>query len=214
MVIAENKTPAGYFCRSLFMEVIMVESKAKTAGHGLNYSLGQTRRMTLIAVNVALLAISAYISFPLPFTPAMVTALTIVVNLAAFTLRPKEAGLTLFIWILLGSVGVPVFVGGTAGVSRLVGPTGGFIIGFWIAAIIMSAVRGQHHSFKALMAAGVFVGMPVIYICGCIGMYAVAGIGVWATLISAVFPFIFGDLVKTAAAALIASRLHRYGFGE
>jgi biotin transport system substrate-specific component len=192
----------------------MIEQKAEASKQGISYSLGKTRRLTLMALNVALLAISAYISFPLPFTPAMVTALTIVVNLAAFTLKPKEAGLTLFIWILLGCVGVPVFVGGTAGLARLVSPTGGFIFGFWFAAILMSAVRGERHSFKALMATGVLVGMPVIYIFGCIGMYAVAGIGVWATLISAVFPFIFGDLVKTAAAALIASHLHRYGFGE
>ena len=88
--------------------------------------------MTLTGVCVALLAASAYISFPLPFTPAMVTALTIMVNFVAFVMTPKEAGLTLLIYLLLGIVGVPVFVGGTSGIAKIIGPTGGFNIGFLV----------------------------------------------------------------------------------
>lgn len=182
--------------------------------HSRSSSFSKTRRMTLIAVSVSLLAVSAYISFPLPFTPAMVTALTLVVNLIAFTMKPKDAGITLLLWTLLGTIGVPVFVGGTAGVGRLVGPTGGFIIGFIVSAVIMSAVRGNAHSFKKLCAVGIVVGMPVIYVFGCLSMYVVSGISVWATLVTAVFPFIFGDVVKVLGAAFIACRLYRYGFGE
>ena len=62
----------------------------------------QVRVMTASAVCVALLAVSAYISFPLPFTPAMVTALTIMVNLVAFVMKPKQAGIILGIYLLLG----------------------------------------------------------------------------------------------------------------
>ena len=60
----------------------------------------QVRVMTASAVCVALLAVSAYISFPLPFTPAMVTALTIMVNLVAFLMKPKQAGIILGIYLL------------------------------------------------------------------------------------------------------------------
>ena len=56
--------------------------------------------------------------------------------------------------------------------------------------------------------------MPVIYICGCISMYAVNRIGVWATLVSAVFPFLIGDVLKVVVAAMLASRLYRYGIGK
>ena len=58
----------------------------------------------------------------------MVTALTIMVNFVAFVMTPKEAGLTLLIYLLLGIVGVPVFVGGTSGIAKIIGPTGGFNI--------------------------------------------------------------------------------------
>lgn len=112
----------------------------------------------------------------------MVTALTIMVNFVAFVMTPKEAGLTLLIYLLLGIVGVPVFVGGTSGIAKIIGPTGGFNIGFLVAAMVMSAVRGKSHDFKKLIMTGIFVGMPIIYIGGCISMYAVNRISVWATL--------------------------------
>ncbi|XOQ51988.1 MAG: Biotin transporter [Succiniclasticum sp.] len=172
-------------------------------------SLAKTRTLTKMALCVALLGISAYISFPLPFTPAMVTALTIVVNLIAFILKPHEAFLALLAWMILGAVGVPVFVGGTAGLGKLIGPTGGFIVSFLVAGWLMSKLRGNATSFKTLSLLGIFVGMPVIYVGGCISMYVVAHLSVWATLVAAVFPFIFGDVVKVLIAAFLASRIHK-----
>ena len=163
----------------------------------------QIRFMTGSAVCVALLAVSAYISFPLPFTPAMVTALTIMVNLVAFIMKPKQAGIILGIYLLLGAVGVPVFVGGTSGLGKL---------GFLAAAVAMSAVRGNSRSFKKLVIIGICVGMPIIYVGGCISMYLVAKVGIWKTLVMAVFPFLVGDTLKVVLAAFLANRLQHYGF--
>lgn len=168
----------------------------------------KTRNLTKMALLVALLSISAYISFPLPFTPVMVTALTIIVNLTAFILKPREAFLVLLAWMVLGAAGVPVFVGGTAGIGRLIGPTGGFILSFLLAGWLISRLRGDSNSFGKLAGLGIFVGMPVIYIGGCISMYLVAHMGLWATLVAAVFPFIFGDVVKVLIAAFLAVRIN------
>ena len=164
-------------------------------------TLAKTRTLTKMALCVALLAISAYISFPLPFTPAMVTALTIVVNLTAFILKPHEAFLVLLAWMILGAAGVPVFVGGTAGLGKLVGPTGGFVVSFLVAGWLMSKLRGNTNSFKRFVFLGIVVGMPV--------MYLVAHMGVWATLVAAVFPFLLGDVVKVLIAAFLATRINR-----
>ena len=172
-------------------------------------TLTKTRTLTKMALCVALLAISAYISFPLPFTPAMVTALTIVVNLVAFILKPHEAFLVLLAWMILGAAGVPVFVGGTAGLGKLVGPTGGFVVSFLVAGWLMSKLRGNTNSFKRFVFLGIVVGMPVIYIGGCISMYLVAHMGVWATLVAAVFPFLLGDVVKVLIAAFLATRINK-----
>lgn len=103
-------------------------------------------------------------------------------------------------------------MGGTSGLIKLIGPTGGFNLGFLVAAIAMSAVRGNSRSFKKLVAIGICVGMPIIYIGGCISMYTVAKVGVWKTLVMAVFPFLIGDTLKVVLAAFLANRLQRYGF--
>ena len=168
-----------------------------------------TRILTKLAICVALLSISAYISIPLPFTAAMLTALTVVVNLVAFILTPKQAFLTLAVYILLGAAGMPVFVGGTAGFGKLIGPTGGFILGFLLSAPLISLLKGKVPDFKRYMFIAVFVGMPVIYLCGSISMCLVQNLDIFSTLVVAVFPFILGDIIKAGIAAYLGVKLNR-----
>jgi len=168
-----------------------------------------TRILTKIAICVALLSVSAYISIPLPFTAAMLTALTVVVNLVAFILTPKQAFLTLAVYILLGAAGMPVFVGGTAGFGKLIGPTGGFILGFLLSAPLISLLKGKVPDFKRYMFIAVFVGMPVIYLCGSISMCLVQNLDIFSTLVVAVFPFILGDIIKAGIAAYLGVKLNR-----
>ncbi len=168
-----------------------------------------TRILTKLAICVALLSISAYISIPLPFTAAMLTALTVVVNLVAFILTPKQAFLTLAVYILLGAAGMPVFVGGTAGFGKLIGPTGGFILGFLLSAPLISLLKGKVPDFKRYMFIAVFVGMPVIYLCGSISMCLVQNLDIFSTLVVAVFPFILGDIVKAGIAAYLGVKLNK-----
>ncbi len=103
----------------------------------------EARRLTKMALLTALLCISAYISFPLPFSPAMVTALTLVATLTGLLLQPKDAFIVFIIYVLLGAVGLPVFVGGTAGLGKLLGPTGGFIFSWPIAYTLLSVFKGS-----------------------------------------------------------------------
>ena len=168
----------------------------------------KTRNLTKMALCVALMAISSYLAFPLPFTPALVVGTTIIVNMTAFVLRPNDAFLVILAWLLIGAVGVPVLPGGSAGLGRLVGPTGGFYVAFAITAWLMSKLLNGSNSFKKMVFLGIAVGMPVIYIGGCISMYLVAHMSVWATLVAAVFPFIFGDAVKVVAGAFLATRVN------
>ena len=170
----------------------------------------KTRNLTKMALCVALMAISSYLSFPLPFTPALVVATTIIINMTAFILKPNDAFLVILAWLLIGAAGVPVLPAGTAGLGRLLGPTGGFYVSFVVAAWLMSKLLNGSNSFKKMVFLGIAVGMPVIYIGGCISMYLVAHMSVWATLVAAVFPFIFGDVVKVVAGAFLATRINEF----
>ncbi|MBP2632016.1 MAG: hypothetical protein H6Q70_2644 [Firmicutes bacterium] len=168
-----------------------------------------TRVLTKIAICVALLSVSAYISIPLPFTAAMLTALTIVVNLVAFILTPKQAFIALAVYILLGAVGVPVFVGGMSGPGKIFGPTGGFIFGYLLAAPLMSLAKGKNNNVKRYIAVAILIGMPIIYIGGATSMSIVQNLDIVSTLMVAVVPFIVGDIIKCGIAAYIGVKLNK-----
>lgn len=167
------------------------------------------QKLTKMALCVALCCVAAYIAIPLPFTTVMITALTLAMNLTAFILEPRETFVTLCVYTLLGCIGLPVFVGGTAGVGKLLGPTGGFIIAFVIAYPVVSWLKGTGNSFRRFMLVAVFIGIPINYIGGLASMMLVMDIGLWQALVMAVFPFIPGDVLKAGLAAFLGIKLNK-----
>ena len=67
--------------------------------------------MGRMAMCVALISVAGYIAFPTPFSPVMVTATTLALGITALVLPPKQTAVAIFVWILLGTAGVPVFSG-------------------------------------------------------------------------------------------------------
>lgn len=102
--------------------------------------------MTKIALCVAALCVSSYLVIPLPFTPIVLSAHTIVVNLIGLILPPLSAACTLITYLIMGLIGLPVFSGGTSGPGKLFGPTGGFYFGFLVAVIVISLLKGKKTS--------------------------------------------------------------------
>lgn len=163
-----------------------------------------TIELTKMALLTALICVSAYIVIPLPFSPASLTAQTLVVNLIALLLTPRQSAFTIVIYMLLGLAGLPVFTGGTAGPGKLFGPTGGYIMS-WVAAVaLMSWLKGKHYSFRRYCLVTILVGMPVIYLAGSAYMKFITGMDWISTFTVAVLPFLPLDLFKCVAAALIA----------
>ncbi len=167
------------------------------------------RSLTKMAICVALLCVSAYISFPLPFASAMITALTIVMNLAAFVLTPQQTLIVMVVYLLMGAAGLPVFVGGAAGFGEIMGPRGGFLLAFVIAYPIVSALKGTAYSFRRYFLIAVLVGIPLTYIGGLLSLMYFMHLELWAAMLAAVFPFIPGDILKAAAAAYLGVKLNR-----
>ena len=164
-----------------------------------------TMELTKMALLTALICVSAYIVIPLPFTPASLTAQTLVVNLIALLLTPRQAAFTMVVYILLGLTGLPVFSGAMGGPGKLFGPTGGYIMSWIPAVILMSWLKGKHYSFKRYCLVTILVGMPVIYLVGSAYMKFITGMDWAATFTAAVIPFIPLDIFKCFAAALIAN---------
>lgn len=168
--------------------------------------------LTKMALCVALLAVSGFIRFPLPMTPAPVTAQTLIVNLIALILLPKQVFCTVGVFLALGLVGVPVF-GGSGGLGAFAGPTGGYLIGFLIAAPLISLVNQKlapvwKQSIPRALFCVIVVGMPVIYLFGSVWMSMVMQMDLRATLLSSVVPYLIGDVLKCIAAVAVAVPLN------
>ena len=177
----------------------------------------RTKELTKAAVLAALLALSAYISIPLGFTPVVLTLQTLLVNLIAMMLRPRTSFLAVLVYTLAGLAGVPVFSGGAGGPAKLFGPTGGYIMAFLAAAPAMSLTKGMFLKLfcrfiknasaaktASYAANAMLVGMTVIYTFGTAYMMIIMGKGAGEVLMLAVIPFIPLDILKCIAAAVIA----------
>ena len=167
------------------------------------------QELTTMALLAALLCVSSYISIRLPFSAVPITAQTLIINMIALLLKPKKAGTTVVIWILLGAVGLPVFSNGNAGFGVLAGPTGGYIFGYLIAAILISLARGKKYNWIRKIICVIAIGFPVIYGVGVPWMKVATGIDWKAALLTGLVPFLVGDVIKAIASVAIAKPLYR-----
>lgn len=164
--------------------------------------------LTKIGLCAALLCCSVLISVPIPFTPILITGQTVALNLIALVLKPKHSLICVSIYIFLGAVGLPVFSGAAAGFSVLLGPTGGFVFGFLIAAPVISRFKGDSPMFARYLAVTIFIGMPIIYLFGAGWYAAVADVNILTALRFCAVPFIPGDISKAVIASIIAVRVN------
>ncbi len=167
-----------------------------------------TQELTTMALLAALLCVSSYISIQLPFSAVPITAQTLVINMIALLLKPKKAGITVGIWILLGLVGLPVFSGGKGGFGVLAGATGGYIIGYLAAAIIISLLKGNKNKIVR-STVSVIIGIPIIYAVGVPWMKVILNLGWPAALTTGLLPFLAGDIIKCIASVYICKPLYR-----
>ena len=168
------------------------------------------RRIAAAGLGALVVAVSAQVVVPVPFSPVPMTLQPLAV-LVVGALLGGAAGLgALLLYVALGIAGLPVFAGGGSGVARLLGPTGGYLLAFpvaaWMTGILTSAVLGHN---RLLDAAGVLrvllacaVGMVVIHVGG-VAQLALLGGDPASAFRMGFVPFLTGDLVKVGLAAVL-----------
>lgn len=157
--------------------------------------------LALVLAGSALVALSAQLVIRLPFSPVPITGQTFAVLLVGFVLGSRRGALSLGLYLLEGIMGLPVFAGGGAGLPWLFGPSGGYLIGFVLAAGMVGtlAERGFDRKFITTMIA--FAGgMLAIYTIG--ALWLSNYIGWQAALQTGVLPFLPGDVLKAILAAM------------
>jgi len=164
------------------------------------------RKMAYAALFAALMAAGAWISLPLPYVP--LTLQTLFVLIAGAVLGPYFGALATLVYVLLGLIGLPVFARGQAGLGVLAGPTGGYLVGFFLCAIVvglLAKVKPGHRFLWLCLAMA--LGTGVIYLCGAAWLAFTAHLSLEAAFIAGVLPFVPGDILKIICGAAVASRL-------
>ena len=167
------------------------------------------RRSLAVGIGALLMALSAQAAVPVPFSPVPMTLQPLAV-LVVGGLIGSTAGLAAMVFYLaLGIMGLPVFAGGGSGIVRLLGPTGGYLLSFpiaaWIAGFIVSPalVVGAAKSRVALrVLLGCALAMAFIHIGGVAQLALLGGDPALAFRVGFI-PFLTGDLLKVGLAALL-----------
>ncbi len=149
-----------------------------------------------------LIALSAQVAIPLPFSPVPITGQTLAVLLVGAVLGSRLGSLCVLMYLAEGALGLPVFAGGALGLARLFGPTGGYLAGLLAAAFVTGwlAERGwDRRPATALLA--MLAGTVVIYACGL--AWLAHFVGAQRVLALGLLPFVPGDLVKLSAATAL-----------
>lgn len=166
------------------------------------------RSIARCGICVALLACSAWITVPLG--PVPFTMQTLVLALLPQIMTTRDAFVTVALYLLLGAAGVPVFSGFQGGLGVLLGPTGGYLLGFAAGMPVAGAV--MRASLLPRRARGVAAGIALLavsYVLGTLQLMNVYGIDAPAALAVAVVPFVVPDVVKVAASVGVAERINR-----
>lgn len=177
------------------------------------------RGMVYIALFAVLMAVCSWISIPatVPFTLQ-----TFAVFAATGLLGGKRGTLAICLYILLGMVGIPVFAGFSGGPGCILGPTGGYIVGFALSAAVVWAVTAKWGRKTLALILSMGLGLAVCYAFGTAwfmaGYARQSGAIGWGTALAwCVVPFILPDCAKIALAIFVTKRLERFmakGLGE
>jgi biotin transport system substrate-specific component len=164
------------------------------------------RSMTLTSLFTALIALLAQVSIPLPFSPVPITGQVFGVFLTAGILGSRLGVSAILLYIIMGVLGLPVFSLGRSGFHQLVGPTGGYLIGFVIASYIIGCFSERSHKASpTVIAVGMIIAMGAVYATGSLHLSLVLGLSLPEALSIGVLPYILLDLIKIALAATTAS---------
>lgn len=161
------------------------------------------QHMVHASLLAAMTAVGAYIIIPVGPVPIVLQNLFVL--LSGLLLGSRWGFLSMAIYFMLGAIGIPVFAGGKGGIGHILGPTGGYIFGFAVCAFLTGFISERNRGKSRLSdALAVFAGSLTIYACGVPWLKVVTGFSWLKALSVGMLPFLPGDIIKAAAAVVLA----------
>ena len=172
-------------------------------------SLTDLHSLVWTALMAAAIGAGAYLIVPIG--PVPVSMQPFFVFLAGYALGPRRGAMAVALYILAGTVGLPVFAGGKSGLGHLLGPTGGYLLGFVVTAYLCGKARDEETLIpwtKGLAFGG--MGLLAAYAIGSLWLKVVMGLTFYKAWLVGIVPFIPWDAIKAVAALLCARYLARF----
>ena len=166
----------------------------------------KTYALTATALMTAVTCILAPLSVPIGPVPISLT--NFVIFLSLYLLGWKKGTLSLLVYLLLGLAGLPVFSGFAGGISKLAGPTGGYIIGFIPMAIVAGIIIDKSHQ-RWIQIVAMIIGTAICYAFGTVWFCFQSGYTIAAALAVCVIPFIPADLIKIVIVTIIGPMIRK-----
>lgn len=173
----------------------------KESGH---LSIKNIASMGIITAVICILA-----PLSIPIGPVPVSLTNLVIFFGIYILGWEKGTISYIVYLLIGLVGVPVFSGFTAGPQKLLGPTGGYLIGFILMAVISGLFIEKSGRKFILSFIGMITGMVVCYVLETAWLAFQMHLSIQAALVTGVLPFLLGDLLKMILAALVAPQIYK-----
>ena len=158
--------------------------------------------MVYASLFAALMAVGAYIAIPIG--PVPIVLQNMFVFLAGILLGSRWGLASVAVYLLAGACGLPVFAGGLGGIGRIIGPTGGYLLGYLAVVYIIGIITEKAPGRFWVGVIAMICGSAVLYACGVTWLKILTGMTFAKALAVGMLPFLPGDALKIAAAAAIA----------
>nr|WP_307989608.1 biotin transporter BioY [uncultured Niameybacter sp.] len=164
-----------------------------------------TKELVIVGLGAALMGVFSQLSIPIPTVPLTLQVFGAII--LAVILESKLATLSMIVYTLIGGIGIPVFANFNRGFNVIVGPTGGYILGFILLAYIVGKVAEQKN--KSILIIGTYMGLILQYMIGTLQLKMVLNMSFGEAMIAGVYPFILKDLILTGVALVVALQVKK-----
>ena len=169
----------------------------------------KVRELALIGLTAAVICVAGPFAVPLPVSPVPISLTNLAIYFVIYVLGMKRGCISYLIYLLIGFAGVPVFSGFTAGPGKLLGPTGGYLIGFIFMALITGYFIDKWPVRRGLCFLGMAAGTVVAYGFGTVWLAYQAQMPFGSALAAGVLPFLPGDAAKIIIAMLVGPQIRK-----
>lgn len=175
----------------------------------VNYKTKKPYELTLVALTTAVICILGPFAFALPFSPIPFTLGLLGVFLATFLLGPRLGTISCLLYVLMGTIGLPVFSGFTGGIAVPLGPSGGYLLGYLLIPICCFPFR-KINAFQLLkILPGALLGLLLCYLCGTFWLSFQLGLSFYQAFLIGTLPYVPFDFIKLLVAYFMSNTIQK-----